>query len=112
MSTIVTILYPVDATMDRNYYLNTHVPETVNVLYSFGLKDWKIASFSKGLMGPAPYQMSVQMYFDSEEILERLLASQQWQEILKDLPTFCDKMPTVLIGDVVSSPQILKQGGN
>ncbi|KAH7383412.1 hypothetical protein BKA64DRAFT_682290 [Cadophora sp. MPI-SDFR-AT-0126] len=101
----LTILYPVESTIDLGYYIDTHIPWAVEKLKELGIREWKMIKYQHTAMGtPLPYQVGAQMTWDSLETLDTVFASKDWKEIIDDLPVFCSgQMPTVLVGEVLIS---------
>ncbi len=96
MSTVVTVLYPADATFDMDYYLNTHMSLVVSGFTKHGYTSSQVATFKEG-----PYSVQAILNFETAEGLQAALA-ESGAEISADVPNFSNKPALIIVGTVVS----------
>jgi uncharacterized protein (TIGR02118 family) len=95
----VTVLYgkPDDAAAFEDYYANKHMPlanEIPNVLrFESG-----VVSTTDG--SEPPYQRIAELWFESAEMMEQSLGSEEGQAATGDLPNFATGGATILVSEV------------
>ena len=104
MGATVAVLYPPDADIKMDYYLNTHMPMVQEKWGPGGLQGYTVAQFvSLGDGSPAPYSLCTNLNFESIEAFQAVAAGPHIAEIMGDIKNFTEKVPILIIGNVVGT---------
>ena len=89
--------HPKDTAAFDKYYRETHVPIAKKIK---GLKRWTIGKVQGQADGsPAPYYYFADLFAESKEAMEKILASPEGQAAVQDVPKFATGGVTFLYTD-------------
>ena len=95
--------HPKDPAAFDQYYHQTHIPIARKMK---GLKKWTVGKVQGTPDGqPAPYYYVADLYMESREDFERLLASPEGQAAVADVPNYATGGATFLyteVADIIS----------
>lgn len=87
-----------------DYYLKTHMPYVLKKLAQFGLKSWSVAQFGPGPDGAEPpYCVQATLNWESQDAVMSAVGTQEFKDVLDDVPNFSPKGPIFLGGPVVGT---------
>lgn len=93
----MTILYgaPDDPAGFRDYYYDKHIPLAAKMS---GLTGWNLSWVDSDPADPSPYILIAELYAESKEAMDRMLASPEGQAARADLDNFVTGTVTFLAG--------------
>ncbi|MBM4002979.1 MAG: EthD family reductase [Planctomycetes bacterium] len=92
--------HPQDPAAFDKYYHEVHIPIARRMK---GLKKWTIGKAIDTPTGaPSPYYLVAELYMDTREDFDRLLASPEGQDAVADVPKFATGGVTFLFTEVVN----------
>ena len=109
MTVVASIIYPIDAKFDMNYYLKVHMPLVQEKWSPFGLQKYEIVSLSHGLNGldidttKTPYGTHAILHWESQDGFANAVKSEPESKIFADVPNFSDKAPICICGNLVGT---------
>ncbi|KAL7622581.1 hypothetical protein AAE478_008088 [Parahypoxylon ruwenzoriense] len=95
--TTVSVVYPAGTKFDMAYYIATHMPLVQAKWTKYGLKSWKVAQYTND---ESPYSVQAWLEFEDLEQWGKAASGPEGKEIFADIPNFCDKSPSTLVGTV------------
>lgn len=91
--------HPSDPAAFDKYYHEVHIPIARKMK---GLKKWTIGKATGTPSGsPSPYYLIAELYMDTREDFDRLLASPEGQAAVADVPKFASGGVTFLYTEVI-----------
>jgi uncharacterized protein (TIGR02118 family) len=91
---------PPDTAVFDEHYRNVHTPL---VLKLPGLKRIEVSKITGAPIGETPYYLHAEMYFDTQEAMDRALASAEGRASAKDLMSFAGNIVTLFYAEVQES---------
>lgn len=95
----LTVLYghPTDPATFDDYYANTHVPLAARIP---NVQRFEAGRVSTPDGSEPPYYWVAELWFESEEVLEQSLSSEEGQAATDDIPNFATGGATVFTSEV------------
>lgn len=95
---IVTVLYPVGASLDLEYYENVHLPLVRKLLVPAGMNE--LVYWQPTIDNPeAPYQLVAEIRFPDRQTGTSALAA-HGAETQADIANFTSAVPAIMTGDL------------
>ncbi|HEU0067364.1 MAG TPA: EthD family reductase [Sphingomonas sp.] len=98
---VVNVLYPSGTRLDRDYYMQTHIP-MVHAGWSAQLSGVRVLKGVDNADGSAPaYQMIAELTFASAADLQAAMGGSATPGIMGDIANFTDGQPVLQVSEVV-----------
>lgn len=73
----------------------------------YGLKEWRVVQYSKGLGGSGPVSRVLAiLYFDSMDNIKAATEGEEAKTVFGDVPNFTDISPVFVAGDQVGTAMV------
>lgn len=97
----VMAMYPANASFDRTYYVQKHMPLVHKNLEPHGLKKTEVHAIAGTVSGdPGPYHVVTLLYFDDMQTLKNALATPEAEAVVADLSNVFGGDAVLLISEV------------
>ena len=102
---VLRTLYPHGFAFDYDYYFGRHLPLAERLMAEFRVSTVELMRILQTEAGAtAPFELVSTVYFESESELQRARRSEQWHQLVADIPNYYRGTPLVLIGEVLAPP--------